>query len=119
VAAIAADVEFAIVQFPLLDGPTPSPRGPVAAGDTAVSVIATLPAVATENVKATEPFGATVPLNVSVVGVFVEGELGLPSKSLSGLAQADMMSTDAGIRSDRKRRGIFMLALIGSRAQAD
>jgi hypothetical protein len=109
-------VEFAIVQFPLLDGPTPSPSEPVVAGDTVVSVIATLPAVVTENVKTSEPFGATVPLNVSVVEVVVEGVVGLPNKSLSGLLQADTIITDAGIRSDTSSRETFMLLLSASSA---
>jgi len=118
-AAIAPDVEFAIVQFPLLEGPTPSPSGRVVAGDTPVSVIATLPAVATENPKTSEPFGARLPLKVSVVEVLFEGEVGFPNKSLSGLVQADMIIADAGIRSDRKSRWTFMRALIGPGARAD
>jgi len=118
-AAIAPDVEFAIVQFPLLDGPTPSPSGLVVAGDTAVSVIATLPADATENPKTSDPLGARLPLKVSVVEVLFEGEVGLPNKLLSGLLQADMIIADAGIRSDRKSRWTFMRALIGPGARAD
>jgi hypothetical protein len=107
------------VQFPLLDGPTPSPSGLVVAGDTAVSVTATLPAVATENVKTSAPLGARLPLNVSVLGVLFEGAVGLPSKSLNGLAQPDIIVTHAGITSDRRIRDTFMLALIGSTASAD
>ena len=118
-AAIAPDVELAIVQLPLLDGPTPSPSGLVVAGDTDVSVTATLPAVATENVKTSEPFGARVPLNVSVVGVSVEGVVGLPNRLLSGLLQADVIITDTGIRRDRNNRRTVMLALIGLGPRAD
>ena len=118
-AAIAPDVEFAIVQLPLLDGPTPSPSGLVVAGDTDVSVTATLPAVATENVKTSEPFGARVPLKVSVVEVLVEGVAGLPNRLLSGLVQADVIITDAGIRSDRSSRRTVILALIGLGSRAD
>lgn len=121
-AAVAPDVELAIVQVPLLVGPTPSASGAVVAGDTVVSVTATLPAVATANVKATEPFGARAPLNVSVVEEGLEGEVGLlslPSKSLNGLAQADMIITDARMRSDRTMRRTFMPALIGPDARSD
>ncbi|HUC75845.1 MAG TPA: hypothetical protein VMS04_11170 [Vicinamibacterales bacterium] len=118
-AAIAPDVELAIVQLPLLDGPTPSPSGLVVAGDTDVSVMATLPAVATENVKTSEPFGARVPLKVSVIGVSVEGVVGLPNRLLSGLEQADVIITDAGIRRDRNSRWTVMLALIGVGPRAD
>jgi hypothetical protein len=117
-AAIAPDVELAIVQLPLLDGPTPSPSGLVVAGDTDVSVTATLPAVATENVKTSEAFGARVPLKVSVVGV-VEGVVGLPNRLLSGLLQADVIITDAGISRDRNNRRTVMLALIGLGPRAD
>jgi hypothetical protein len=101
-------VEFAIVQFPLLDGPTPSPSAAAVDGDTAVSVTATFPAAATENVKTSEPFGVRLPLNVSVVGVVEEGVVGLLNKSLKGLLQAAEMMTDAGMRSDRKSRETFM-----------
>jgi hypothetical protein len=107
------------VQFPSLDCPTPSPSGAVVAGETVVSVTATLPAVATENVKTSELFGARVPLKVSVVGVLVEGVVGLPNRLLSGLLQADVIITDAGIRSDRKSRVTFILALIGPGVPAD
>jgi len=101
-AAIAPDVELAIVQLPLLDGPTPSPSGLVVAGDTDV-----------------EPFGARVPLKVSVIGVSVEGVVGLPNRLLSGLEQADVIITDAGIRRDRNSRWTVMLALIGVGPRAD
>ena len=118
--AIAPDVEFAIVQFPLLDGPTPSRSGPVVAGDTDVSVTATLPAVATENVNTSEPFGVRVPVNVSVVEVSVEGVVGLPNRLLSGLVQADVIITDAGIRSDRNsQRTTVIHTFIGPGPRAD
>ena len=118
--AIAPDVEFAIVQFPLLDGPTPSRSGPVVAGDTDVSVTATLPAVATENVKTSEPLGARGPLKVSVVEVLVEGDVGLPNRLLSGLVQADVIITDAGIRSDRNsQRTTVIHTFIGPGPRAD
>jgi len=109
--AIAPDVEFATVQLPLLDGPTPSASGLVVAGDTDASVTATLPDVATENVKTSEPFGARAPLKVSVVEVPVEGAVGLPNRSLSGFLQADVIITDAGISSDRKSRRTVILLL--------
>ena len=99
------------MQFPLLDGPTPSPSGPVVAGDTDVSVTATLPAVTIANVNTSEPFGARVPLKVTVVDVSVEGVVGLPNRLLSGLEQAKVIRTDAGTRSDRKSRGAFILAV--------
>jgi hypothetical protein len=35
------------------------------------------------------------------------------------LLQADAIMTDAGIRSDRKSRGAFILALIGPSARVD
>jgi len=95
------------VQLPLLDGPTPSPSPAVVAGDTAVSVTSTLPAVATENVKTSEPFGVRLPLNVSVLEVLEEGVVGLLNKSLKGLLHA-ATTTDAGMRSDRKSREAFM-----------
>ena len=118
-AAIAPDVEFAIVQFPALDGPTPSPSGLVVAGDTDVSVTATLPAVATENVKTSEPLGARGPLKVSVVEVLVEGDVGLPNRLLSGLVQADVIITD-GIRSDKNsQRTTVIHAFIGPGPRAD
>jgi len=104
-------VEFAIVQFPLLDVPTPSPSEAVVAGDTAVKVIATLPAVVTEKVKTSEPFGARVPLNVSVVEVVEEGVVGLPNRSLNGLLQADTIIIEAGMRSDTRIRETFILLL--------
>jgi hypothetical protein len=116
-ATVAPDVDVVIVQFPSLDCPTPSPSGPVVAGDTAVSVTATLPAVATENVKTSEPFGARGPLKVSVVEVLLEGVVGLSKSLLNGLEQADVIITDVGIRSDRKSRATFMLALIGPGAR--
>jgi hypothetical protein len=115
-AAIAPEVWFAIVQVPLLDGPTPSPSGPVVAGDTAVSVTATLPDVPTENVKTTELFGAREPLKVSVVGVLLEGVVGLlPNKSLSALVHADVLIADAEIRIDRKSRET-LIQLLSARA---
>jgi hypothetical protein len=43
----------------------------------------------------------------------------LPSKSLNGLAQADMIITDARMRSDRTMRRTFMPALIGPDARSD
>lgn len=96
------------MQVPLLDGPTPSPSPAVVVGDTAVSVTATFPAAATENVKTSEPFGVRLPLNVSVVGVLEEGVVGLLNKSLKGLLQAAAMMTDAGMRRDKKSRESFM-----------
>ena len=108
--AVAPEVAFAIVQVPLLDGPTPSPSGPVVAGDTVVSVTATLPDVDTENVKTSEPFGAREPLKVSVVVLF-EFDVGVPNKSLSALVQPDVIITDAGIRIDRKSRENFIRLL--------
>jgi hypothetical protein len=113
VPAVAPEFEFVIVQDPLLDGPTPRPSGPGVAGDMAVKVTATLPAVATENVKTREPFGTRAPLNVSVVVEVV----GVPNRSLSGLLQADVM-TDAEIRSHIKRRGDFILDLLGASSSA-
>jgi hypothetical protein len=113
-ATTVPEVEFAIVQFPLLNGPTPSPSGPVTAGEIVTKVIATVPAVATENVKTSEPFGARVPLNESVVEVLVDvvvdGDVGLPNRLLSWV-QADMIDTDARSRSDNKSRRTFMLFL--------
>jgi len=82
----------------------PNPSAPVVAGATVVSVTATLPALATENVKTSEPFGARVPLKVSVVEESVEDESLLPNRSVSGLLQADIITTDAEIRSDRTSR---------------
>ena len=108
--AVTPEAAVAIVQFPLLDGPTPSPSGPVVAGDTAVSVTATLPDVPTENVKTTELFGAREPLKVSVVVLF-EFDVGVPNKSLSALVQPDVIITDAGIRIDRKSRENFIRLL--------
>jgi hypothetical protein len=118
-AAMTPDVEVATVQFPLLYDPTPSPSGVVVAGDTDVSVTATLPAVATENVKTSEPFGARVPLKVSVDAVF-EGAAGSPppNRSPNGLLQADVISIDAGIRSDRNSRRTIIVAGIGPSLRA-
>ena len=108
------------MQLPALDGPTPSPSGLVVAGDTDVSVTATLPAVATENVKTSEPLGARGPLKVSVVEVLVEGDVGLPNRLLSGLVQADVIITDAGIRSDRNsQRTTVIHTFIGPGPRAD
>jgi hypothetical protein len=109
---IAPDVEFAIVQLPLLDGPTPNPSGPEAAGETEASVIATLPAVATENVKTSDPLGARDPLNVSVVELVellldVDGDDGLPNS----WEHPDVIRMDTGTRSKNKRRRTFMSAL--------
>ena len=98
------------MQFPALDGPTPNPSGPVTAGDTAVRVMATFPAVATENVKTTDPFGPRLPLNVSVE-LLGEGDDLSPNKSLSGLLQADMINTETEIRSERNGRATFILLL--------
>lgn len=110
---IAPDVEFAMVQLPLLDGPTPNPSGPEAAGDTEASVIATLPAAATENVKTSDPLGARDPLNVSVVEfvefveLFVDGDDGLSNS----WEHADVMRMNTGTRSENKRRRTVMLPL--------
>lgn len=110
--AVAADVEFVVVQAPLLTGPTPRPSGPVAAGETEASVIATLPAVVTENVKTSEPFGARAPLNESVVelvvALLVDGDAGLPKRLLS-CVQADITDTDASTRKNNKSWRIFMV----------
>jgi hypothetical protein len=108
---VAPDVEFVIAQLPLLDGPTPKPSGLVVAGDTDVNVTATLPAVATENVKTSEPLGPTEPLNVSVVDVPAEGVVGLPNRLLSGFVQADAMIAQAEASSDRSRRRTVIRAL--------
>ncbi len=97
---IAPEVEFVMVQLPLLDVPTPNPSGPGAAGETEASAIETLPAVATENVKTSDPLGARAPLNVSVVELLVDGDVGLPNS----WAHADVIRMDAGTRSDNKRR---------------
>jgi hypothetical protein len=113
--ATAPEVEFAIVQLPLLDGPTPSWSGLVVAGDTAVSVTVTLPAVVTENVKTSEPFGVRAPLKVSVVEALAEGEAG----SVNGFVQADVIIIEAGSRSIRSRRRTVILALLGLRASCD
>ena len=114
---MAADVEFAIVQLPSAeDGPTPCPSAPVVAGDTAVSVTATLPAFATVNVKRSEPLGARLPLKVSVIGLLVEGDVEL-NKSLNGFLQADMIITDIRIKSDKWRT--FMPDLIDTSTRAD
>src|SRR5262249_28588082 len=115
VAATAPEVEFAIVQLPLLEGPTPRLSGLVVAGDTDVNVTATLPAVVTENVKIIELLGARAPLNVSLVDD--DGVVGLPNRLLSGFVQADVASIDAGIRSDRNSRRTFIL-LLSARARA-
>src|SRR6478609_8879161 len=91
----------------------PSPSGPDVGGVTAVSVTATLPAVTTEKEKSREPFGVSAPLKVSVVGL-LEGVVGLPpNRLLSGLAQADVIITDSGIRSHTTSRATFIPALIG------
>jgi hypothetical protein len=117
--AIALDVELAIVHVPLLDGPIPSPSGRVVAGDTDVSVTATLPAVATENVKTIEAFGAREPLNVSVVEVG-EGAVELsPNSLLNGFVQADVVIIHAGIRSDTNSRRTVILDRIGPGPPAD
>lgn len=115
--AVAPDVEFVIAQLPLVDGPTPKPSGLVVAGDTDVSVTATLPAVATENVKTSEPLGPTLPLNVSVVEVPAEGVVGLPNRLLSGFVHAGVMITDAEASSDRSSRRTVIPAL-SARASA-
>jgi hypothetical protein len=117
-AGLALEVEFAIVQMPPFVGPTPNTSGPVDVGDTAVSVTATLPAVATEDVNMSEPFGASVPLKVSVE-VLVEDVVGVPNRSLSGLLHADVTSTAAEITSVRASRETVMFGLIGPSAQAD
>ena len=115
--AVAADVEFTIVQVLLTIGPTPSPSGPVAAGEIDASVTATLPWVATENVNVSELFGAREPVNVSVVELPVEDdEEPPPNRSLSGLVQADAKTEEVRIRNDRKSLETFMLALIGTGA---
>ena len=114
---MAADVEFAIVQFPSVVGPTPNPSAPVIAGETAVSVTATLPEFALTNVNWSEPFGARLPLNVSVLELVGEGEVDEPNKSLNGFLQADMISTDIGIRIAKWRT--FMPCLIGPSMGAD
>jgi hypothetical protein len=75
--ATADDVEFVTEHVPLLDGPMPSPSALVVDGETDVNVTATLPAVVTANVKTTAPFGASEPLNESLVGVVVEGAVSL------------------------------------------
>ena len=113
---MAPDVELAIAQFPLLNGPTPSASGVVAAGDTEVNVTATLPAVVTEKVNVTEPFGASGPLNVSVVDVAVVGavvELPPPNRLPSGLTQADRIATDAESRSDRNSCRTVIPTVVG------
>jgi len=87
----AADVEFVTEHVPLLDGPTPSPSALVVDGETDISVTATLPAVVTVNVKTIEPFCASAPLNVSVVGVVVEDA----DELLNGLVHAAALITTA------------------------
>jgi hypothetical protein len=106
---IAPDVEFVTVQLPLLDVPTPNPSGPEAAGETEASVIDTLPAVATENVKTSDPLGTRDPLNVSVVELLVDvdGELGLPNS----WEHADVVRMVRGTRSDNKHRRTVMLVV--------
>jgi hypothetical protein len=47
-----------------------------------------------------------------VVEVLLEGVVGLSKSLLNGLEQAAVIITDAGIRSDTKRRATFILALI-------
>jgi hypothetical protein len=89
--ATAADVEFVTEHVPLLDGPTPSPSALVVDGDTDVSVTPTLPAVVTVNVKKIDPFCASEPLNVSVVGAVVEGA----DELLKGLVHAAVLITTA------------------------
>jgi hypothetical protein len=94
--ATADDVEFVTEQVPLLDGPTPSPSALVVDGETDVSVTLTLPAVVTSNVKTIAPFGASEPLNVSVVDVVDE--------LLKGLVHAAALITTASknVRSERR-----------------
>jgi hypothetical protein len=52
-------------------------------------------------------------LKVSVVEAPVEGVVGLPNRLLSGFAQADVLITGAGMRSDRNSRRPVILAFIG------
>ena len=116
--AMAPDVEFAIVQVPPLDGPTPRPSGLVVAGETAVSVTATFPADATEKVKTSEPLGASAPLNVSVVAVLDDGEDGLPNRLLSGFVHAEVIAIDARTRSDENSRRSLILPFSACRGAA-
>jgi hypothetical protein len=89
--ATADDVELVTEQVPLLDGPTPSPSALVVDGETDVSVTPTLPAVVTVNVKTIDPFCASEPLNVSVVGAVVVG----PDELVKGLVHAAVLITTA------------------------
>jgi len=52
--------------------------------------------------------------------VLVEGDVGLPNRLLSGLVQADVIITDAGIRSDRNsQRTTVIHTFIGPGPRAD
>jgi hypothetical protein len=90
--ATADDVEFVTEQVPLLEDPTPIPNGLVVEGETDVSVTPTLPAVVTVNVNTIAPFGASEPLNESVVD-----PVGVEGSDANGLVHAVVIITTARI----------------------